>query len=76
MRRRQFLSYVLAGFSSPPAIPEVFSSPSGGTNLGDRFVTPSWAPAAGQIKVISYAVRAHPLGRGAVLAEISPSYYD
>ncbi|MDI6748241.1 MAG: hypothetical protein QMD17_13975 [Rhodocyclaceae bacterium] len=49
---------------------------AGGIISAGRFIAPSWAPAAGQIKSISYAAGAHPDGRGATLAEISPAFED
>lgn len=49
---------------------------SGGVIAAGCAYAPSWSPAAGEIKTISYAAGAHPNGShgGAVLEEISPSY--
>ncbi len=76
MDRRQFLAYAFAGLWPSPAIPDAHGALFSGKRSGDRFIAPAWEPVAGQIRTISYAARAHPLGRGAVLSEISPSYYD
>lgn len=52
-----------------------FSAPLGSSS-GSAHSIPHWAPAAGQIKIISHAAGAHPNGPrgGAVLAEIDPSH--
>ena len=77
MHRRRFLSFVIVSASDySPVIPRLLSAgPIAGHPLEDApFVTPQWSPRSGEIKPISYAAGEHPLGKGAVLAEISPSY--
>lgn len=52
---------------------DYYACPSGSILAAGRGVVPAWAPAAGQIKQISYNAGAHPLGAGAVLSEINPA---
>lgn len=50
---------------------ESYSCPSGGSVAAGRRAVPSWAPASGQCKTVSYAAGTHPAGSGATLAEIT-----
>lgn len=47
---------------------------SGGTIAAGRYVAPSWAPAAGELKTISKAAGFFGTNGGATLAEIDPNF--
>lgn len=67
MRRRDFLAVSLTATCSGKML---LAAPR-----QESRTVPAWAPAPGEIRVISSPPGRHPSGRGAVLGEISPVFY-